>query len=186
MGWGQAPSEPAWSATLRSVPGGHRHTAAVTGPRRVGCNAAVGRGRRHRRSAGPNGRPSRRLTYRYHRGCAVRPCPGAERRSCGKGKVLSAGWSGVNISRRRVGITMSQADPPAARKAPIRTKPLPLEFPGAHHMNQEEIDAVTRVPRATAWSCTAAASCAAGRMATICMSSPPACATSTTSHSTRS
>jgi dTDP-4-amino-4,6-dideoxygalactose transaminase len=32
--------------------------------------------------------------------------------------------------------------------APVRTKPLPLEFPGVHHMNDEEIDAVTSVLRA--------------------------------------
>jgi 8-amino-3,8-dideoxy-alpha-D-manno-octulosonate transaminase len=40
---------------------------------------------------------------------------------------------------------MSNADPATARKTPIRTKPLPLEFPGAHHMGQEEIDAAVRV-----------------------------------------
>lgn len=39
---------------------------------------------------------------------------------------------------------MSNRDP-AARKTPIRTKPLPLEFPGAHYMGQEEIDAAVRV-----------------------------------------
>ncbi len=31
---------------------------------------------------------------------------------------------------------------------PVRTEPLPLEFPGVHHMNDEEIDAVTGVLRA--------------------------------------
>jgi 8-amino-3,8-dideoxy-alpha-D-manno-octulosonate transaminase len=31
---------------------------------------------------------------------------------------------------------------------PVRTRPLPLEFPGVHHMDQREIDAVTRVLRA--------------------------------------
>ena len=30
---------------------------------------------------------------------------------------------------------------------PVRTKPLPLEFPGVHHMGEEEIDAVVRVLR---------------------------------------
>ena len=40
---------------------------------------------------------------------------------------------------------MSHADPATARKTPIRTKPLPLEFPGTHYMGQEEIDAVVRV-----------------------------------------
>lgn len=30
-------------------------------------------------------------------------------------------------------------------ETPIRAKPLPLEFPGAHHMDQEEIDAAVRV-----------------------------------------
>lgn len=29
--------------------------------------------------------------------------------------------------------------------APIRTEPLPLEFPGVHHMDDEELEAVTRV-----------------------------------------
>jgi dTDP-4-amino-4,6-dideoxygalactose transaminase len=33
----------------------------------------------------------------------------------------------------------------AAKSAPIRTEPLPLEFPGAHYIGREEIDAVTRV-----------------------------------------
>jgi len=36
---------------------------------------------------------------------------------------------------------------PAAGKTPIRTKPLPLEFPGAHYVGQEEIDAAVRVMR---------------------------------------
>jgi dTDP-4-amino-4,6-dideoxygalactose transaminase len=31
--------------------------------------------------------------------------------------------------------------------APVRTQPLPLEFPGIHHMNEEEIDAAVRVLR---------------------------------------
>ncbi len=30
---------------------------------------------------------------------------------------------------------------------PVRTEPLPLEFPGVHHMNEEEVDAATRVLR---------------------------------------
>lgn len=30
---------------------------------------------------------------------------------------------------------------------PVRGKPLPLEFPGVHHMDQEEIEAITRVLR---------------------------------------
>ena len=33
----------------------------------------------------------------------------------------------------------------AMSHTPIRTKPLPLEFPGAHYMGQEEIDAAVRV-----------------------------------------
>ena len=31
---------------------------------------------------------------------------------------------------------------------PVRTRPLPLEFPGVHHMDEEEIDAVLRVLKA--------------------------------------
>jgi 8-amino-3,8-dideoxy-alpha-D-manno-octulosonate transaminase len=31
---------------------------------------------------------------------------------------------------------------------PVRTKPLPLEFPGIHHMNEEEVEAALRVLRA--------------------------------------
>ncbi len=30
---------------------------------------------------------------------------------------------------------------------PVRTEPLPLEFPGVHHMNEEEVEAATRVLR---------------------------------------
>ena len=30
---------------------------------------------------------------------------------------------------------------------PVRTEPLPLEFPGVHHMGEEEIDAAVRVLR---------------------------------------
>jgi 8-amino-3,8-dideoxy-alpha-D-manno-octulosonate transaminase len=32
-----------------------------------------------------------------------------------------------------------------ASETPVRTQPLPLEFPGVHHMGQEEIDAAVRV-----------------------------------------
>jgi 8-amino-3,8-dideoxy-alpha-D-manno-octulosonate transaminase len=40
---------------------------------------------------------------------------------------------------------MPLEDPAIAAKPPIRTKPLPLEFPGAHYFGQEEIEAVARV-----------------------------------------
>ena len=30
---------------------------------------------------------------------------------------------------------------------PVRTQPLPLEFPGVHHMDEEEIEAAVRVLR---------------------------------------
>lgn len=40
---------------------------------------------------------------------------------------------------------MPAQDHVAAPKKPIRTEPLPLEFPGAQHFGQEEIDAVARV-----------------------------------------
>ncbi len=40
---------------------------------------------------------------------------------------------------------MSQSESAAVRQQPIRKEPLPLEFPGVHHMGQEEIDAVMRV-----------------------------------------
>ncbi len=33
-------------------------------------------------------------------------------------------------------------------KTPVRTKPLPLEFPGVHHMDEEEVQAAVRVLRA--------------------------------------
>jgi hypothetical protein len=36
---------------------------------------------------------------------------------------------------------------PTVSQTPIRTEPLPLEFPGAHHIDQQEIDAVARVLR---------------------------------------
>ena len=28
---------------------------------------------------------------------------------------------------------------------PVRTEPLPLEFPGVHHMDEEEVEAAMRV-----------------------------------------
>ena len=31
---------------------------------------------------------------------------------------------------------------------PVRTEPLPLEFPGVHYMDQREVEAATRVLRA--------------------------------------
>jgi dTDP-4-amino-4,6-dideoxygalactose transaminase len=40
---------------------------------------------------------------------------------------------------------MSQTDGVTRSEAPARTNPLPLEFPGVHHMGQEEIDAAVRV-----------------------------------------
>src|SRR5262247_1023121 len=36
----------------------------------------------------------------------------------------------------------------AAETAPIRSEPLPLEFPGIHHMDEREIEAVVAVLRA--------------------------------------
>jgi len=42
---------------------------------------------------------------------------------------------------------MSQTGTEAANEKPVRTQPLPLEFPGVHHMGQEEIDAAIRVLR---------------------------------------
>jgi 8-amino-3,8-dideoxy-alpha-D-manno-octulosonate transaminase len=38
---------------------------------------------------------------------------------------------------------MKETDP-----APVRTRPLPLEFPGAHYMDEEEVEAAARVLRA--------------------------------------
>ena len=40
---------------------------------------------------------------------------------------------------------MSESNVACASETPVRTKPLPLEFPGVHHMGQEEIDAAVRV-----------------------------------------
>jgi 8-amino-3,8-dideoxy-alpha-D-manno-octulosonate transaminase len=40
---------------------------------------------------------------------------------------------------------MSRTDLETAAESPVRTQPLPLEFPGVHHMGQEEIDAAVRV-----------------------------------------
>jgi 8-amino-3,8-dideoxy-alpha-D-manno-octulosonate transaminase len=40
---------------------------------------------------------------------------------------------------------MSQTGTEVTRGNPVRTRPLPLEFPGIHHMGQEEIDAAIRV-----------------------------------------
>ena len=40
---------------------------------------------------------------------------------------------------------MSQRDTETASETPARIQPLPLEFPGVHHMGQEEIDAAVRV-----------------------------------------
>jgi len=34
-----------------------------------------------------------------------------------------------------------------AEKTPVRTKPLPLEFPGVHHMDEQEVEAAARVLR---------------------------------------
>ena len=33
------------------------------------------------------------------------------------------------------------------RGAPVRTEPLPLEFPGVHHINELEVEAAVRVLR---------------------------------------
>jgi len=40
---------------------------------------------------------------------------------------------------------MSDTETAAAKETPVRTTPLPLEFPGVHHMDREEIDAAVRV-----------------------------------------
>src|SRR5271157_1821991 len=40
---------------------------------------------------------------------------------------------------------MNQSDVPTTNRPPARGDPLPLEFPGIHHMGQEEIDAAVRV-----------------------------------------
>lgn len=45
-------------------------------------------------------------------------------------------------------VTMKQEPSTAPAGRPARSKPLPLEFPGVHHMDDEEIQAVTRVLKA--------------------------------------
>ena len=41
---------------------------------------------------------------------------------------------------------MTASETPEAAR-PVRTQPLPLEFPGVHHMDEEEIEAAVRVLR---------------------------------------
>jgi 8-amino-3,8-dideoxy-alpha-D-manno-octulosonate transaminase len=43
---------------------------------------------------------------------------------------------------------MSTNKPELAELTPVRTKPLPLEFPGVHHMDEQEVQAAARVLRA--------------------------------------
>ena len=40
---------------------------------------------------------------------------------------------------------MSKSEISATTEKPVRTKPLPLEFPGVHHMDREEVEAAVRV-----------------------------------------
>lgn len=42
---------------------------------------------------------------------------------------------------------MTTSKPAPARATPARSTPLPLEFPGVHYMDEEEVEAVTRVLR---------------------------------------
>src|SRR5215472_13430413 len=44
-------------------------------------------------------------------------------------------------------VTNSEAQLAIDGGSPVRTRPLPLEFPGIHYMGEEEMEAVTRVLR---------------------------------------
>ncbi len=53
----------------------------------------------------------------------------------------------IHEKHSRMEIHLAEEQPSAPTETPIRTKPLPLEFPGLHYMDEREIEAVVRVLR---------------------------------------